>query len=226
LAKKENREPREEKRKEVLKVAENGRFKSINKDNADDFIEAIDKLPEYKEYLDQRINMDNFRNIVQKLEKEAKKRDDKELEADSELLKKEKDDLIKKIKKYRDLVIKSPKESKVVRFSKADDFESWNERRDKKRRSCHNSIVSSLGIFKRFLKQRLPEKYGVNIDVDFFSEEELPAGLLKNVGDYKNLSGEEKDSREKIGDWAIDSALGEKLRDCRRKAKQIKKRSH
>ncbi len=224
--KEKNKESERERIKEICKQIEgDGLSCEIHADNADGFIEAIDSLPEYQDYLDQKVTIDNFRRIVSEVKSEARKRDDEDLEYISDFLSGEVAKLKQKTRQYYEIINAIENGSKTDQYRDPEKYKTRMEEKDKSRRICHNRIVSQLGIFKRYLNKRLPKEFNINIDVDFFSEDELPTGLLENVSDYKKLSGEDKESRQKIGEWAFSTGLGEKLRDYREIAQEIKKRS-
>lgn len=226
--KKENIEEKEEKKK-IEEICEQIRDDNlgldVNVNNADEFIEVIENDSNYQEYLDQKVTMDTFREIDSKVKAEATKRDNDDLEYISDFLCEETKKIAKKTQEYYEIINSIENGSKIARFSGSEKFKKWTETKDKKRRLYHNSIVSQLGIFKRFLEEKLPQEFDINLDVDFFEEEELPPGLLENVSDYKKLSGEEKRSRQEIGEWAFTTGIGEKLHHYREMAQEIKKRS-
>ncbi len=211
--KEEDREIKSEKVEEIcnkIKKQENIDLK-ITENNTSEAIKEIEGLPQYQEYLDQKVTMDTFDEIINELREKSEEINDEDLEYITDFLQEQVDELNKNVREYYNVVMETSRGSKAVRFSDPDKLKRWAESKDKKRRHCHDLIVTELGIFKRMIKEKLPEDFNINLNNDFFDEEDLPAGLLENINDYNSLSGEEKDSRRKIGEWAFKTGRGEKL---------------
>ena len=156
--------------------------------------EAIESLPDYASYKNQRINFETFDSLLDDFDRQAGTVDDKETKGLRVGLEELVHDAKGDIGRYYNEV-NAMDRLRIQKFRMSDEeYYRLLSDKDKTRRATHNALVSDLAALSRLCGEKLPE-HGVQIPSNkFFSEPDLL-------------------DREKIGDWAYKTEKGSRLVD-------------
>lgn len=161
------------------------------------YAHELEDLPEYKAYKSQRISLETFDGILNRVEGGGDGGNDDERNKFLEQLRKVYTDIKKSIQQYYDVIL----EQQTYKIKSQDsenikNYQSEVESLDRRRRQIHNVLMDNLRIFTRLCNTK-GKQLGIEI-----SENELFG--------YLDL---QDDNRSVIGSWAFNTEQGRRIQE-------------
>ncbi len=176
---------------------------SVSPEKARDLKEEIENMKEYKDYLQRDVSMEDVAEKINSLEKET---DNKDVKTVTSFIRETAENISELCFRYAKIIKKIEKFSNMERFRlDPSGYQEKLKEYDRKRRECHNSIVSSLTSIRRNIEEKLIKDFKLDIDPDI------------------TLSFDALKDRDYISKWAQITATGKELEEYHEKLTQVEK---
>ncbi|RJQ14367.1 DUF3232 domain-containing protein [Candidatus Parcubacteria bacterium] len=158
--------------------------------------EHILHLPEYENYKNQPIKLENFDSVLEEFWKHVGQSPKPEEVKTGEVL----DSLVKGIRggvsDYYKSLLSLQRVGKKEFLVDREAYKEETQYRDQRRKIVHDALISDLKAFHRYCYQVLPKKFGISVATENF------------------FKGPELNNRDFIGNWAFETEQGRRLEDA------------